>query len=420
MLAPVKAPIVARAHRAVLGIVYVVGIVAAILVIGAVTLAHAHSIARHPTPHPLWKTARYDINPTYADGLVLTQETSPSKEMVAHDVATGALRWQVINAELLGTDPTGSHIFYTYTFARSSIIKATTSDLAQQWSFSLPDMQGEASLELVTDTRCWVVGGSAHSSAATTYVLDARTGQKLSAYSLQDYPLAMSATTVYTRGTQAGTTSEVVSAFDAVTGNLRWTADGLSAGNWAAGDGELVGTQQDANSNNATVVALDEATSKQRWSFPLHTPYLYAPLVTANAIYVYASESPIYALDPASGRILWQSRDRIAVNSGNAPHLILQDDALYVGQEHAPLFALNATTGQVIWRSSISGIFFALDGPFLAVHGKNHYIVMLNERDGTVAWDWWDPYAGNFAFAAGNGRVVLATSVGLIAFNDEQ
>lgn len=431
----VRTRVMPRAMRMVLGLSYVIGLVAAIAIIVAVTLAHARSVPREPIPQPLWQSDSHHtvVQPAYANGLIFTYADSEHGHgLAALDAVTGAVRWQMSDADPyhLLFDPTRTHFYFEFSGPASGglvgVGMAATATGARQWVFNAPKGSGVGGI-LLNGEQLYVLVSSG--TTETMQVLDAQSGSQVGSYPLPtDFRGdALDAGTLYvyiSTNVTSGPFPESVRALDAATGRQLWTTS-IPAGHvddFIGANHLLFITEDDLGPSGyaGTNVALDGASGKLLWTFKLHgVPR--TPVVTPSAIYV-GGASPVSALDPASGSLLWQSKDTYAVEQ-----LVSSGNAIYVVQNHAPIVALDATTGSVVWRSPASAMFASPDGPYIAASGNSSYLFVLTAHDGSVAWDWYLPnvpgqttsLAGYAPLAAG-GRVFISSHQGMFAFNEQQ
>jgi outer membrane protein assembly factor BamB len=82
----------------------------------------------------------------------------------------------------------------------------------------------------------------------------------------------------------------------------------------------------------------------------LMVPDLVQPIAGGNQIYMVANNT-VFALDEASGTVLWQTGD---IGSLNATP-VYYDQAIYVGSENGSLYQLNAGNGEVIGKVDLGG-----------------------------------------------------------------
>jgi outer membrane protein assembly factor BamB len=156
--------------------------------------------------------------------------------------------------------------------------------------------------------------------------------------------------------------------------------------------------------------AVDRATGAIRWTTPSGIPgdnlvTQHVPVRTASTIVF--GDDELFALDPATGSIVWIFGDKLAVDPGAGIYAFKTDGArLYAGSAIGSVFALDAATGALIWRDDLmpsdhsqARIMAVRDG---RVYVDGRYdgpryagrVYALNAADGTVAWSFDRPKVG--------------------------
>jgi outer membrane protein assembly factor BamB len=104
--------------------------------------------------------------------------------------------------------------------------------------------------------------------------------------------------------------------------------------------------------------ALDQQTNQQTWQFPpqgaknIDLKAIYGTPVTGNGrVYVGAFDGTFYALDLATGDIVWQQKTGGAIIGGAA----LADSTVYVGSSDKKLYAFDAASGASRWSPFVAG-----------------------------------------------------------------
>jgi serine/threonine-protein kinase len=99
--------------------------------------------------------------------------------------------------------------------------------------------------------------------------------------------------------------------------------------------------------------AIDQQTNQEIWQFPpkdakkVDLKAIYGtPVTGAGRVYVGAFEGTFYALDLATGEVLWQQKTGGAIIGGAA----LADGTVYVGSSDNKLYAFDAASGASRWR----------------------------------------------------------------------
>jgi len=153
---------------------------------------------------------------------------------------------------------------------------------------------------------------------------------------------------------------------DAASGRQRWmlATDGPVASTPAVAGGRVY-----ALSFDGRLYAVNAATGELLWKFatqgerrfearglhgslprtqtfadPFDT-YLSSPVVAEGRVYFGSSDGHVYALDAASGALVWKHRTGDVVHASPA----LADGRVYVGSWDGKLYALDAKTGSEVW-----------------------------------------------------------------------
>ena len=124
---------------------------------------------------------------------------------------------------------------------------------------------------------------------------------------------------------------------------------------WAAPNGNLAGTR--AAAGNRPRVG-DAGRIRRVWRFTLPEEPTFSgvmsatPLVLGGRVYLQSLRSNVYALDAASGKLVWSRRfDR---GSGGPNGLAAGYGRLY-GATNTNVFALDRRTGRVLWSRRVTG-----------------------------------------------------------------
>lgn len=158
------------------------------------------------------------------------------------------------------------------------------------------------------------------------------------------------------------------------------------------------------------VIALDAETGKTVWEhwFPSPMdgvgfgPYIgphTTPLVTADRVFAAGSRKQLFALDKATGKVIW-SRHLIKEygapegDRGYASSPLLYGELLIVsvGGPGQALAAFNAATGALVWRSGhylpspASPILIDLDGQKQVVYLAGNMVAGFDPATGRVLW----------------------------------
>jgi outer membrane protein assembly factor BamB len=146
-----------------------------------------------------------------------------------------------------------------------------------------------------------------------------------------------------------------LTAFDANTGIVKWTATGDSA--WASPMiVEVGGTQQVVSMTSKSVISVAVADGALLWEYPWKpsgTPSTMAPIVYSNTILIASQKMPVTALRPTrrdgkwSVEVSWENKE-VSLFMSNP---VLIGDTLFGLSEKSSgqFFALDARTGKSLW-----------------------------------------------------------------------
>jgi outer membrane protein assembly factor BamB len=150
-----------------------------------------------------------------------------------------------------------------------------------------------------------------------------------------------------------------LTAFDPLTGAVkwRWTGDGPSYGSPIAA--ELGGTRQVIVLTQQNLVGVDEATGALLWKVPFRTEYdqnAITPIVYGDTVIVSGLEKGVMAVKPLkrgsqwTAESVWQNPD-VALYMTNG--VIVRDTLFAMSHKNSgQFFALDAKTGRTLWRSA--------------------------------------------------------------------
>ena len=195
-------------------------------------------------------------------------------------------------------------------------------------------------------------------------------------------------------GLYVGAVDGTVRAFDAKTGQPRWSfTRTVGVGQRFGMDGYAAVSDDTVivSSDSGAVYALGAATGKQRWVFALPTAdtHIYTTPALGSGVAYIASAGPnaaLYALDIATGQTRWSVSQ--AGGFDGPPLLIGQ--TLYVGANLADTFhAYNATTGASLWSFDTASQVHTLPaiGPNMAYVGSiDASIIAISNGSHSQAW----------------------------------
>ncbi|MCH2548232.1 MAG: PQQ-binding-like beta-propeller repeat protein [Alphaproteobacteria bacterium] len=154
----------------------------------------------------------------------------------------------------------------------------------------------------------------------------------------------------------------------------------------------VAGSQLFIASGQGDIFSLNVNDGSQIWKRNIGSPMRSAPKIHMGVVYVATVDDQVFALDSATGNIVWQHRglgERVGFLSAVSP--AIGENIVVVAYSSGELYGLAADTGQEIWNDS------------LAVAHKTSATSVFTGFDG-------DPVvAGGMAFASSNNGVTAAT-----------
>jgi len=151
----------------------------------------------------------------------------------------------------------------------------------------------------------------------------------------------------------------VLYGLDAASGALRWQVklgsqpvvrrpfqDPMSRFDRFGSDVKAGGGRLYVGTNDGRVVAIDPASGRVLWQFATGDAVLAAPEIANGLLYVGSYDRFVYALDAASGRLRWKRDTRGRVVSTPA----VSGDRVVIGNRTYDLLGLDARRGDIAWR----------------------------------------------------------------------
>jgi outer membrane protein assembly factor BamB len=152
-----------------------------------------------------------------------------------------------------------------------------------------------------------------------------------------------------------------ISAHDAANvGNIRWESEGVSekrepdvlGGGLAYDQSRLYAT-----SGRGVIAAFDAATGREIWKKVLRTPFRSAPRVEGGRVFAITIDSQLFALDSASGEVLWSHRGISETASlMNAVSPAVSGGDVIVPYASGEMYSLAAVNGQELWNASLASV----------------------------------------------------------------
>ena len=303
------------------------------------------------------QTAGVDSTPALgADGFLYV---GAGHSVVALVAATGAQKWRFNTAGDVESAPALAPDGTLYFGSDDAKVYALhSSDGTLKWTFVFPDgSDTDSSPALGTDGTVYI-----GSDKGTLYALDGQRGSLqwsfLAIGEISGAPAIGIDGTVHVCALNSAKTESVTYAINGQSGLQRWAVthasqsapsvaigmDGTVYGSGVALAGVIDGV---AVEQRAMVWAIDGITGNQKWeqALELGSPGVTAVSIDAAGILYVQSERPtaiggvgkLQALDPLSGRILWEFATG---GSSNASPAIGADGTVYVGSDDGRVYAI--------------------------------------------------------------------------------
>jgi len=204
-------------------------------------------------------------------------------------------------------------------------------------------------------------------------------------------------------------------AIDRATGSVLWAAmtggRGIAGNDLALGDDLVILASSDIDGRNSAIAGIDLLSGETRWTLPL-PGYVHSGATLAGGLALAGNATPdepnapaaaIHALDPETGRLVWD----VPAASIWAGVVAAQDDTAYViarwtDADPEQLLALDLETGALVWQREIAGsgdvvgladgvLYVTGDRDVQAVSDLHVYVgddelSALDARTGAVIW----------------------------------
>ena len=158
----------------------------------------------------------------------------------------------------------------------------------------------------------------------------------------------------------------------------------------------FIGTLDDDNAVEQSVVAFDSRTGKELWRFIPDSSIKHTLAVDKNLVFATSVDGVVYALDIDNGRLVWKrnlASHHMGIYAGNT----VADEILYAGYADS-FHALDAGTGKVLWKNKkwcggyssfitptiADGVVYV--GPHGCGSGKRG-LCAYNAKTGELLWD---------------------------------
>jgi eukaryotic-like serine/threonine-protein kinase len=133
-----------------------------------------------------------------------------------------------------------------------------------------------------------------------------------------------------------------------------------------------------AGSSDSNVYALNAATGSLLWKYTAGGSIFNTPAVALGAVYI-GDDVDLYALNAKTGALLWKT-----ASVGSVPAAAVANGVVYVGSSNCSIYALNAKTGAILWQYAtncprgvsspvvVNGVLYFSSGNNLYAFGRPH------------------------------------------------
>lgn len=179
-------------------------------------------------------------------------------------------------------------------------------------------------------------------------------------------------------------------AFDAATGKVQWRMEfegGVATTPLLAGGSVIVG------SATGRVARIDLESGKASWNVApdgarSSMPRIPAPAADAKRVYFASNEPRLYALDLATGAVVWKKELAARIDTS----LALHGHALHAGATDGHLYAFDPASGELRRRIALGGrptgtLVVAPPLVLTLVFGKPHKLVAVDTAADKVLWE---------------------------------
>ncbi len=136
---------------------------------------------------------------------------------------------------------------------------------------------------------------------------------------------------------------------DATTGQPKWAKPFTADDAWVASP-LVVGDTVYAPNNNGTLYAVNLATGQLSWSLHIDTGLWGTPVSNGKLIFLTSLAHRVYAVDMQTHKLAWSQPRDLGGSITSSPLIAADGSALYVGSFAGKIFALDPNTGRDIWN----------------------------------------------------------------------
>jgi parallel beta-helix repeat protein len=140
-------------------------------------------------------------------------------------------------------------------------------------------------------------------------------------------------------------------------------------------------------SSDHNVYALNAATGALIWEYTTGGGLGACPAVAGGVVYVGSDDYNLYALNATTGGLIWKYTTGYWVESSP----VVVSGIVYVGSIDRSVYALNATTGALIWKYTTGGYVYsspAVASGIVYVGSCDYNVYALNATTGALIWKY--------------------------------
>jgi outer membrane protein assembly factor BamB len=131
---------------------------------------------------------------------------------------------------------------------------------------------------------------------------------------------------------------------------------------------------------DGSVFALDQATGNVLWVAEIGSAINCQPVITSEAVYIGSEEGTLFALDQSSGRMRWRFKTAGPVRGPVA----IVNDSVYFGSGDGYAYAVSAGEGRLHWRTrtgaGVQAVVAVTDGLLVASLDNFAYLLSLSGK----------------------------------------
>ncbi|PZE20522.1 PQQ-binding-like beta-propeller repeat protein [Paenibacillus xerothermodurans] len=161
-------------------------------------------------------------------------------------------------------------------------------------------------------------------------------------------------------------------------------------------DTVFIGTRDENDTKENTVLALDLVTGREKWKFAADAQVQASPAVVDGIVYASTIRGTLYALDADTGNKLWEKTVGAGeVNRAWMYYSPTVEDGIvyqaYSSMRGGEMMALNAATGETVWTAKLAGGWITESSPVVKdgkvfVGADGGYLIAIDAKTGKESW----------------------------------